>query len=47
MASFEARLNALLSRWEESGRRGQTIAVEALCRDCPEVVDHGVEHFVQ
>src|SRR4051794_38027374 len=37
MASVEARLSELVSRWEESRRRGQTVDVEALCHNCPEL----------
>ena len=37
MTSVEARLSDLVIRWEESRRRGQTISLETLCSDCPEL----------
>lgn len=34
----DARISELLLRWEELRERGEAIAVEELCRDCPELV---------
>jgi eukaryotic-like serine/threonine-protein kinase len=35
----DARLDELLCRWEEARKRGETLTVELLCRDCPELAD--------
>src|SRR5262249_44595919 len=37
--SADARIGALLRRWEEAGQKGSALSVEELCRDCPELVD--------
>src|ERR1700683_3591119 len=36
--SNEQRLHELLMQWEESRQQGMTVAVETLCRDCPELL---------
>src|SRR5262245_12950961 len=33
------RVEDLLLRWEELGERGESVAPEELCRDCPELLD--------
>ncbi|HVK12807.1 MAG TPA: hypothetical protein VM597_28910, partial [Gemmataceae bacterium] len=35
----ETRLDDLLRRWEDGQRRGNPVAPEDLCRDCPELLD--------
>jgi serine/threonine protein kinase len=37
MTSVETRLSDLIMRWDESRRRGQTISLETLCSDCPDL----------
>ena len=33
----DTRIDDLLDRWEEAREKGQSISVEALCQDCPEL----------
>src|SRR5262245_4854219 len=35
------RVEDLLLRWEELSERGESVAPEELCRDCPELLDEG------
>jgi serine/threonine protein kinase len=37
MTSEEARLDELMTRWEESQRTGHTLSIGELCRECPEL----------
>src|SRR5262249_61810868 len=34
----EARVDALIDRWEEMQEHGTPLTIEALCSDCPELV---------
>src|SRR5262245_51585971 len=36
--SDQSRLSELLRRWQEQRQRGQQVAPEELCRDCPELL---------
>jgi hypothetical protein len=38
-ANDEGNLRELLILWEEARERGETMTVEQLCRDCPELAD--------
>jgi hypothetical protein len=38
MLSEDERLIPLLVRWNDLRRKGQTVCVEELCRDCPELL---------
>ena len=40
----DARMHELLFRWEEARKRGETLTVEHLCRDCPELADELRRH---
>src|SRR5579884_1132565 len=43
--SVDERLEDLLLRWEELLEQGQPITPEALCRDCPELLDELRRHI--
>ena len=38
-ASNDLKLQELLIAWEEARERGESLTVEQLCRDCPELAD--------
>jgi hypothetical protein len=39
MLTVEALLSRLMLRWDELRRQGQSISVEELCGDCPELME--------